>query len=138
MLSNFFIVQIVCDAQLLIKDMEAHSPGSCHDAFIWQQSMLQEHFQRGDYCGRWLLGDSGYPATDWEGGERATTSHTGPPGVVEQCNRVLKSRFRYSERFVCIIQMNGQNRPINEVEVQITPTMAAFGIAMHPSFLEAN
>ena len=76
-----------------------------------------------------------HPATDWGGEARYNSADMTARSCVKRSNGVLKAHFRYSERFVCIIQMNGKNLPINKVEVQITPTIATFGIAMQPSHL---
>ncbi|KAJ3661784.1 hypothetical protein Zmor_006168 [Zophobas morio] len=57
-------VQIICDEELKITNVNARFPGSTHDSFVWQNSNIftflrdlpREH--RGSY---YLLGDSGYP-----------------------------------------------------------------------------
>ncbi|XP_063913264.1 putative nuclease HARBI1 [Zophobas morio] len=57
-------VQIICDEELKITNVNARFPGSTHDSFVWQNSNIftflrdlpREH--RGSY---YLLGESGYP-----------------------------------------------------------------------------
>lgn len=38
-------VQVVCDADLIIRNIVANYPGSTHDAYIWNHCQLQEAFE---------------------------------------------------------------------------------------------
>lgn len=51
----------ISSADLLIRDEVARWPGSSHDSSIYQSSRRYATFERGDYTGAYLLGDSGYP-----------------------------------------------------------------------------
>lgn len=86
-------------------DVVAKWPGSTHDAFIWNMSGLRELFFNGKLpeCS-WLLGDNGYPSEPWLltpllettsiAQERYNICHRKTSSVIEQCNGLLKSRFR--------------------------------------------
>lgn len=54
-------VQTISSADLLVRDVVARWPGSSHDSTIYQSSRRYAKFERGDYTGAYLLGDSGYP-----------------------------------------------------------------------------
>ncbi|XP_041374180.1 putative nuclease HARBI1 [Gigantopelta aegis] len=58
-------VQIVCDANLIIRDLDARWPGSTHDSFILRNSHIWDKFEQGHIQNTWLLGDSGYPLKKW-------------------------------------------------------------------------
>lgn len=101
-------VQIICDANLKIMNINANYPGSTHDAFIWRQSRVKEYLNSLYVNGHrrfWLLGDSGYPlepylmtpfnTPDENSPEyRFNLRHMSARNVVERCIGVLKSRFR--------------------------------------------
>ncbi|XP_023312303.1 putative nuclease HARBI1, partial [Anoplophora glabripennis] len=57
-------VQIICDYDLNILNINAQYAGATHDAFNWRNSFVQQEmersYNRGDHH-TWLLGDSGYP-----------------------------------------------------------------------------
>nr|CAI5858519.1 unnamed protein product [Callosobruchus analis] len=61
-------IQIICDYDLKILNINARFPGATHDAFIWRNSCVREELEtcytRGDRIS-WLLGDSGYPQEPW-------------------------------------------------------------------------
>ncbi|VEN46119.1 unnamed protein product, partial [Callosobruchus maculatus] len=61
-------VQVIADYNLRILNINARYPGSCHDAYIWRNSIIQEElsscYLAGDH-NSWLLGDSGYPQQPW-------------------------------------------------------------------------
>jgi len=57
-------VQIVCDHEMMIRDLVVKWPGSTHDSFIWQNSALRAKFVRNPPNG-WIIGDSGYPLEPW-------------------------------------------------------------------------
>lgn len=101
-------VQLICDQDLLIFNVNANFPGSCHDSFIWRQSLIKHQLQN-DYSNgqrnTWLLGDSGYPQEPWlmtpvQGALPHTPqklyndSHTLGRNCIERVNGVLKGRFR--------------------------------------------
>lgn len=61
-------VQIICDENLLILNVNANFGGASHDAFIWRNSGIKQHMEE-NYAGgdqnSWLIGDSGYPQEPW-------------------------------------------------------------------------
>ena len=61
-----FVLQVVCDADLVFIDVVAKWPGSVHDARILRRSALFDAFEgpRKPVTG-FLLGDSGYMLRDW-------------------------------------------------------------------------
>lgn len=61
-------VQIISDANNLIRSVNARYPGSLHDSFIWKNSQVFTHLQRQYSAGiydEYLFGDSGYPLQPW-------------------------------------------------------------------------
>lgn len=105
-------VQVVCDSNMKILNINANFPGSNHDSFIWRQSRLKE-FVDGLYNsgmrGHWLIGDSGYPlepcvmtpilnAVEGSPESRYNYRHAVARSCVERCIGLLKMRFR------CILQ----------------------------------
>nr|CAI5841918.1 unnamed protein product [Callosobruchus analis] len=97
-------IQAVCDADLMIRDINARWPGSTHDSTIFQDSQLSADLMRGMYGrGRYLIGDSGhackayllipvaYPPTDAE--ERFNIAHASTRNTIESCFGILKRRF---------------------------------------------
>ena len=102
-------VQIICDEELKITNVNARFPGSTHDSFVWQNSNIftflrdlpREH--RGRY---YLLGDSGYPLRAWMMTPILPEPPAGSPEAnynarirtirssVEMCHGKLKNRFR--------------------------------------------
>lgn len=110
-LSNYLMLIFffqICDYNLRILNINASFPGSCHDAYIWRNSVVQEELrachQAGDH-NSWLLGDSGYPQQPWlmtpilnaqQGSpqERYNSRHASARNCVERCIGVLKARFR--------------------------------------------
>lgn len=101
-------VQLICDQNLLILNVNATFPGSVHDSFIWRQSQVKVHLQNAFENGQrntWLLGDSGYPQEPWlmtpiqgalphSAERRYNDSHTLGRNCIERVNGVLKGRFR--------------------------------------------
>ncbi|KAI4457562.1 hypothetical protein MML48_7g00015984 [Holotrichia oblita] len=53
-------VQVVCDANLQIRNIVCRWPGSAHDAHIFRSSNLRAQFENGMYGDSLLVGDSGY------------------------------------------------------------------------------
>ena len=58
-------LQIVCDSELIIEDIDATKAGSAHDSFVWATSSLGQSASQGELDGHWLLGDSDYPCRPW-------------------------------------------------------------------------
>lgn len=54
-------VQVIADADLLIRDVVARWPGSVHDSRIFDNSRVRELFESGRMPRGYLLGDQGYP-----------------------------------------------------------------------------
>lgn len=54
-------VQVISDANLLIRDIVARWPGSVHDSTIFSNSHIRAQFEMGAIDEGILLGDSGYP-----------------------------------------------------------------------------
>ncbi|XP_067645898.1 putative nuclease HARBI1 [Eurosta solidaginis] len=61
-------VQMICDPNLKILNVNAKFPGARHDAFIWSSSAVrrvkQRNFENGSR-NMFLIGDSGYPLEPW-------------------------------------------------------------------------
>lgn len=61
-------VQIICDSNLNILNVNANFGGAAHDSFIWSVSavrtILEANYRVGDVTS-WLIGDSGYPLEPW-------------------------------------------------------------------------
>ncbi|GBP36386.1 Putative nuclease HARBI1 [Eumeta japonica] len=53
-------VQVVCDANLLIRDIDARWHGSAHDSTVYHNSFLRARLDNNEIDGH-LLGDSAYP-----------------------------------------------------------------------------
>nr|XP_027220381.1 putative nuclease HARBI1 [Penaeus vannamei] len=97
-------VQVVSDASSRILSFSAKFPGSVHDSYIWNDSILRRHFQEQQFGHSYLLGDSGYPLetclmtplaeTRTAAEVRYNSSHARTRAVIEQTFGVLKSRFR--------------------------------------------
>lgn len=103
-------VQLICDVELFINNVNSRFPGGNHDALIWRQSLVQDflrnNFENGER-NTWLLGDSGYPQQPWlmtpvQGAlpnspeERYNNAHVLGRNPIERVNGVLKTRFRCS------------------------------------------
>ncbi|KAL4721589.1 hypothetical protein ACJJTC_018550 [Scirpophaga incertulas] len=60
-------VQMVCDDQYRIINVNSKFGGANHVAFVWQNSELNDYVQALHQSGEmvWLLGDSGYPQRPW-------------------------------------------------------------------------
>lgn len=54
-------VQTVADPYLKIRNIVARWPGSCHDSYIFRNSVLYQNFENGFYGDSIILGDSAYP-----------------------------------------------------------------------------
>ncbi|CAI6373046.1 unnamed protein product [Macrosiphum euphorbiae] len=100
-------VQLICDSNLKILNVNALFPGSTHDAHVWNNSnvtnTLQELHSR-NYNNFFLLGDSGYPLRPWlltpithpttAAEELYNNKQMSTRSIIERCNGVLKMRFR--------------------------------------------
>ncbi|XP_040206033.1 putative nuclease HARBI1 isoform X1 [Rana temporaria] len=97
-------IQVICDSNLIIRDVVTGFPGSCHDAHILRQSGIYDTLDKDLENNGWLLGDAGYPCLPWlltpinrpsSPAEAAyNVAHTKTRVVIERCFGVLKSRFR--------------------------------------------
>ncbi|XP_048482845.1 putative nuclease HARBI1 isoform X1 [Plutella xylostella] len=60
-------VQMICDDNYRILNVNAKFGGANHDAFIWENSNINPYMQSLHENGEkvWLLGDSGYPQRPW-------------------------------------------------------------------------
>ncbi|KAG6456669.1 hypothetical protein O3G_MSEX009869 [Manduca sexta] len=60
-------VQMVCDDEYRIINVNAKFGGANHDSFIWENSDVNNYMQTLHQNGEtvWLLGDSGYPQQPW-------------------------------------------------------------------------
>ncbi|XP_043485108.1 putative nuclease HARBI1 isoform X1 [Leptopilina heterotoma] len=100
-------VQLICDPDLRIMNVNARYPGSTDDSYIWNNSnilpIMQEIHNRGHSY--FLLGDSGYAQRPWmmtpvlgmqqnlpmiNYNDRQKSTRV----LMERCNGVLKMRFR--------------------------------------------
>ncbi|XP_051253285.1 putative nuclease HARBI1 [Dicentrarchus labrax] len=52
-------VQVICDADCLVSNLEAKWPGSVHDSRVFRASPIYERLSQGEFSGV-LLGDKGY------------------------------------------------------------------------------
>ncbi|XP_037874020.1 putative nuclease HARBI1 [Bombyx mori] len=60
-------VQMICDSDCRILNVNAKYGGATHDAFIWENSVVNNYMQSLHRNNEqvWLLGDSGYPQRPW-------------------------------------------------------------------------
>ncbi|KAL4718437.1 hypothetical protein ACJJTC_010371 [Scirpophaga incertulas] len=100
-------VQIICDSECIILNVNAKYGGATHDAFIWENSQANTYIQDLNRNNEqvWFLGDSGYSQMPWmmtpitdavEGTPEAkyTTTHGKARVVVENTFGRLKNRWR--------------------------------------------
>ncbi|XP_059494106.1 putative nuclease HARBI1 [Stegostoma tigrinum] len=107
-------VQLVCDYQHRIMQVNAHFPGSLHSAFILRQSSVPALFEEEGSMGGWLLGDKEYPLQPWlmtplkhprtEAEHRYNEAHSKTRITVECTIGILKQRFRCLDRSRCVLQ----------------------------------
>ncbi|CAI6356645.1 unnamed protein product [Macrosiphum euphorbiae] len=100
-------VQLICDSKLRMLNVNARFPGSTHDTYIWNNSLvlpvLKELYRR-NYDNFYLLGDSGYPLRQWlltpisnpttDAENFFNSKQMSTRRIIERCNGVLKMRFR--------------------------------------------
>ncbi|GBM91047.1 Putative nuclease HARBI1 [Araneus ventricosus] len=102
-------VQIICDVNMRILNINAKYPGSTQAAFIWRHSAIRNALLANNEAGSWLIGDSGYPLEPWlmtpisnadedSSSARYNYAHTQARNTIEQCIVLLKSRFRCCQR----------------------------------------
>ncbi|CAI6373067.1 unnamed protein product [Macrosiphum euphorbiae] len=100
-------VQLVCDSNLKVLNVNVLFPGSTNDVHIWNNSNVSnmlEELHTHNYSDYFLLGDSGYPLRPWlltpiaqpttAAEENYNKNQMHVRSVIERCNRVLKMRFR--------------------------------------------
>ncbi|KAF7994290.1 hypothetical protein HCN44_003380 [Aphidius gifuensis] len=101
-------VQLICDADFKIVNVNAKFPGSTHDSFIWNNSNIEPLMRQihNNYNGKYmLLGDSGYPLRPWlmtpfidppsqSPQEAFNTAFCKARSMIERVNGILKMRFR--------------------------------------------
>lgn len=116
-------VQIICDPNLKILNINSNYGGSTNDAFIWRNSNVRRYMQHIHNMGEtnsWLIGDSGYPLQPFlmtpinnpepDAAEaRYNQAHVSARNGVERTIGLWKMRFRcllkervarYEPRFV--------------------------------------
>ncbi|KAG1944953.1 putative nuclease HARBI1 [Pimephales promelas] len=96
-------VQMICDADCLITNLEAKWPGSVHDSRIFRASRIYQRLSRGEFSGV-LLGDKGYacetflmtPLTDPQTPAQQADNHAHAKtrARIEMTFSHLKSRFQ--------------------------------------------
>lgn len=101
-------VQAVCNSEMLFTNVVAKFPGSCHDAYVFEQSALGQQLAESNGELGYLMGDSGYPLRTWlvvpfderqrDGmtpqQQAFNKCHTKCRCIVERCFGMLKSRYR--------------------------------------------
>ncbi|KAJ8930471.1 hypothetical protein NQ314_016698 [Rhamnusium bicolor] len=58
-------VQVICDAKLLIRDIDARWPGSTHDSTMFNASLIRARLEAEEFPESYLLGDSAYACTKY-------------------------------------------------------------------------
>ncbi|CAM4671930.1 unnamed protein product [Leuciscus chuanchicus] len=96
-------VQMICDADCLITNLEAKWPGSVHDSRIFRASRIYQRLSLGEFSGV-LLGDKGYacetflmtPLTDPQtpAQQAYNHAHAKTRARIEMTFGLLKSRFQ--------------------------------------------
>lgn len=124
-------LQVVCDAQLKIRDIVAHWRGSVHDSRIFNESSLKARFEKGEFHGR-LLGDSGYACTPYlftpllnpsNGQEEAyNRAHIRTRNTVERCFGLWKQRFR------CLLR--GMHMKLSTAKITVVALAVLHNIAI--------
>ncbi|CAH2000027.1 unnamed protein product [Acanthoscelides obtectus] len=103
-------VQLICDPDLKIMNVNSRFSGSAHDSFIWAQSPIHgANIQKESSTHFFLLGDSGYSTRPWlltpllnpgnHGEELFNERLSSVRTIIERCNGVLKNRFRCLLRY---------------------------------------
>lgn len=94
--------QVICDSNMLIRNIVARWPGSTHDSRIFENCSTKEILQQGHLRG-YLLGDSGYPCRPYiltpflrprnVGEIRYNKAHCRARNIIERLFGVWKRRF---------------------------------------------
>ncbi|KAJ8913794.1 hypothetical protein NQ315_002700 [Exocentrus adspersus] len=122
-------VQLVCDYDLKILNINARYAGATHDAYIFRNSVINRELERCYNLGdqnTWFIGDSGYPQLPWvmtpvlhalpDTPEfRYNEAHIRAQNCIERCNAVLKGRRLDPDFEIPDLQRN------NIVNAQIPP-----------------
>ncbi|XP_045456070.1 putative nuclease HARBI1 [Melitaea cinxia] len=100
-------VQMICDHNLKILNVNSKYGGATHDSFIWASSQVEPYMRELHRHGEqtWLLGDSGYRQRPWlmtpilnaapgSREEMYTTRHIQAKNCIERCFGLLKARWR--------------------------------------------
>ncbi|XP_026745433.1 putative nuclease HARBI1 [Trichoplusia ni] len=100
-------VQMICDYDLKITNVNTKFGGAAHDSHIWSASHVGTYMEGLHESGEhvWLLGDSGYPQRPWlmtpilncEPGSQEDTytrRHVQARSRIERCFGLLKARWR--------------------------------------------
>lgn len=101
-------VQVICDANYRLLNVNPKFCGANHDSYIWSASKikarLMENYDTPINQKYWLLGDSGYPLEPWlmtpiqnpstESEEKYNMYHIRVRGIVERTIGIWKQRFR--------------------------------------------
>lgn len=96
-------MKVICDANLVIRDIVARWPGSGHDSNIFKNSRIRARLESGEFGDYYILGDGAYgvkpylmtplrnPQTEPE--RLYNESQIRTRNVIERCFGVLKRRF---------------------------------------------
>ncbi|CAK1592777.1 unnamed protein product [Parnassius mnemosyne] len=105
-------VQMVCDDEYRILNVNSKFGGANHDSFIWENSDLNTYMQSLHRNGEivWLLGDSGYPQRPWlmipfldAESNNYNEKHMRARVVIENTFSRLKNRWRCLHLFVVLV-----------------------------------
>ncbi|KAJ8930981.1 hypothetical protein NQ314_016151 [Rhamnusium bicolor] len=93
-------VQIICDADLLILNINSRYPGAVHDSFIWRNFAIHEELRHRYNAGdtnSWLLGDSGYAQQPWLM-TPIVNAAPGTPEIIYTETRTFKKCYRKEKK----------------------------------------
>ncbi|XP_051992926.1 uncharacterized protein myadma isoform X2 [Xyrauchen texanus] len=98
-----YLVEMICDADCIITNVEAKWPGSVHDSRIFRASSLSHQLAQGQFSGV-LLGDKGYAClpylltpyqeTQTEAQHNYNIAHARTRACIEMAFGLIKSRFQ--------------------------------------------
>lgn len=116
--SHSINVQVVCDAAFKVIHVFANYPGSSHDSFILDNSVIPRVFEGDPTVDGWLLGDDGYPLKTWLITPYVTPEtrcamsfnrrHSEARSVIQQTLGMLKMRFRCLDKSGGTLQYSPQ------------------------------
>lgn len=105
-------VQVICDANLMIRDIVARWPGSSIDQTVFDNSLIKARFEAGEFDNSILLGDTDYQCQHYlftpleQTNTRAESlyneAHILSRNVVERCIDALMSRFPVLQKRVTL------------------------------------